>query len=24
LCGLIVGTGAPYAMMVAIGLRFAP
>jgi drug/metabolite transporter (DMT)-like permease len=24
LCGLIVGTGAPYAMVVAIGLRFAP
>lgn len=24
LCGLIVGTGAPYALVVAIGLRFAP
>jgi drug/metabolite transporter (DMT)-like permease len=24
LCGLIVGTGAPYALVVAVGLRFAP
>jgi drug/metabolite transporter (DMT)-like permease len=24
LAGLIVGTGAPYALVVALGLRFAP